>query len=213
MKPVFNFIFCYCKATCFLSLWRLHSSLNVESKSVSLKSLFWFSDTRFLQDVAGRCAQQPALQSTVKHQNRKHKQESFISEHNKQRAHTLIFKHVSHVSVWVLMTCSSDFHKLKHTRWSFLFFWSQKESNLLLQEQITKPQHTLKHIQRNMWHKTNEWTFQWAGARTISTISWDNISTIYYGFLFLFCCFWFVSIYTSWIVRLLVPSLLSEMPL
>lgn len=141
------------------------------------------------------------------------KQESFISEHNKQRAHTLIFKHVSHVSVWVLMTCSSDFHKLKHTRWSFLFFWSQKESNLLLQEQITKPQHTLKHIQRNMWHKTNEWTFQWAGARTISTISWDNISTIYYGFLFLFCCFWFVSIYTSWIVRLLVPSLLSEMPL
>lgn len=101
MKPVFNFIFCYCKATCFLSLWRLHSSLNVESKSVSLKSLFWFSDTRFLQDVAGRCAQQPALQSTVKHQNRKHKQESFISEHNKQRAHTLIFKHL------VMSVCES----------------------------------------------------------------------------------------------------------
>lgn len=200
MKPVFNFIFCYCKATCFLSLWRLHSSLNVESKSVSLKSSFWFSDTRFLQDV--RFSQQWSTRT----ENRK--QESFISEHNKQRAHTLIFKHVSHVSVSL-----DDFHRHKHTRWSFLFFWSQKESNLLLQEQITKPQHTLKHIQRNMWHKTNEWTFQWAGARTISTISWDNISTIYYGFLFLFCCFWFVSIYTSWIVRLLVPSLLSEMPL
>lgn len=200
MKPVFNFIFCYCKATCFLSLWRLHSSLNVESKSVSLKSSFWFSDTRFLQDV--RFSQQWSTRT----ENRK--QESFISEHNKQRAHTLIFKHVSHVSVSL-----DDFHRHKHTRWSFLFFWSQKESNLLLQEQITKPQHTLKHIQRNMWHKTNEWTFQWAGARTISTISWDNISTIYYGFLFLFCCFWFISIYTSWIVRLLVPSLLSEMPL
>lgn len=200
MKPVFNFIFCYCKATCFLSLWRLHSSLNVESKSVSLKSSFWFSDTRFLQDV--RFSQQWSTRT----ENRK--QESFISEHNKQRAHTLIFKHVSHVSVSL-----DDFHRHKHTRWSFLFFWSQKESNLLLQEQITKSQHTLKHIQRNMWHKTNEWTFQWAGARTISTISWDNISTIYYGFLFLFCCFWFVSIYTSWIVRLLVPSLLSEMPL
>lgn len=204
MKPVFNFIFCYCKATCFLSLWRLHSSLNVESKSVSLKSSFWFSDTRFLQDV--RFSQQWSTRTENTNRN-----PSYLNITNRELTHSSLNTLV--MSVWVLMTCSSDFHKLKHTRWSFLFFWSQKESNLLLQEQITKPQHTLKHIQRNMWHKTNEWTFQWAGARTISTISWDNISTIYYGFLFLFCCFWFVSIYTSWIVRLLVPSLLSEMPL
>lgn len=112
-----------------------------------------------------------------------------------QSSHT----HLLHVSVWVLLTCSSDLHKRKHTRWAFLFFWSQKESTLLLQEQMTKSQHTLKHIKRNAWHKTNAWTFQWAGARPISTISWDKISTIYYGFLFLFCCFWFGSIYTSWI--------------
>ena len=183
MKPVFNFIFCYCKATWFLSLWRLHSSLNVESKSVSLKSSFWFSDTRFLQDVAGRCAQQPSVQSTVKHQNRKHRQDPSCLDTLAELTHSSS-----------ACQCVS-----KHTRWAFLFFWSQKESTLLLQEQMTKSQHTLKHIKRNAWHKTNAWTFQWAGARPISTISWDKISTIYYGFLFLFCCFWFGSIYTSWI--------------
>lgn len=200
MKPVFNFIFCYCKATCFLSLWRLHSSLNVESKSVSLKSSFWFSDTRFLQDV--RFSQQWSTRT----ENRK--QESFISEHNKQRAHTLIFKHVSHVSVWVLMISTDT-----NTPGGRFFSSGPKRNPICCYRSRLQNLNTLKHIQRNMWHKTNEWTFQWAGARTNSTISWDNISTIYYGFLFLFCCFWFISIYTSWIVRLLVPSLLSEMPL
>lgn len=136
------------------------------------------------------------------------KQESFISEHNKQRAHTLIFKHVSHVSVWVLVTSTDT-----NTPGGRFFSSGPKRNPICCYRSRLQNLNTLKHIQRNMWHKTNEWTFQWAGARTISTISWDNISTIYYGFLFLFCCFWFVSIYTSWIVRLLVPSLLSEMPL
>lgn len=173
------------------------------------KVCLWKACFGFL--TQGFCRMCASVNSEAPEQKTENRNPSYLNITNRELTHSSLNTLV--MSVWVLMTCSSDFHKLKHTRWSFLFFWSQKESNLLLQEQITKSQHTLKHIQRNMWHKTNEWTFQWAGARTISTISWDNISTIYYGFLFLFCCFWFVSIYTSWIVRLLVPSLLSEMPL